>query len=170
MNNVINMIFNIKLKNREILIAGGGRIAERKIKLFLTEDAVIYVISPEVSEFIQTLSDEGKIELTKRDIELGDITDKYFMVLCATSDQAVNNMISNICSAKNILHDNSGDHVNSDIMMTANVHIDDITIAVSTGGNSPEISKTLKNLLIQDLDSSEYTFEDTIKAIYHKKI
>ncbi len=164
------MIFNIKLKNRKILIAGGGRIAERKIKLFLAEDVVIYVISQEVSEFIQTLSDEGKIELTKRKIEPDDIKDKYFMVLCATNDQTVNNMISDICRTKNILHDNSGNHVNSDIMMTANVHINDITIAISTNGSSPEISKTLKNLLISDLDSSEYTFEDTIKAIYHKKI
>ena len=92
------------------------------------------------------------------------------MVLCATSDQTANNLISDICKTKNILHDNSGNHVNSDIMMTANVHIDDITIAISTSGSSPRMSKTLKNLLIQDLDSSEYTFEDTIKAIYHKKI
>lgn len=158
------------LKNRKILIAGGGKIAERKIKLFLAEDAVIYVISPKVSEFIQKLSDEGKIELTKRKIESGDIKDKYFMVLCATSDQMINNMISDICRAKNILHDNSGDHANSDIMMTANLHINNITIAISTSGSSPGTSKTLKNLLIRDLDSSEYTFEDTIKAIYHKKI
>ena len=96
------MIFNITLKNRKILIAGGGRIAERKIKLLLAEGVVIYVISPEVSEFIQTLSDEGKIELTKKKIEPDDIKNKYFMVLCATSDQTANNLISDICNFCNL--------------------------------------------------------------------
>ncbi len=167
---VVYMIFNVTLENRKILIAGGGKIAERKIKTLLAENPIIHVISPETTEFIEKLSDDGRIELTRKMIEVGDINENYFMVLCATDNRDVNNMVSDICKNRNILHDNSGNHKNSDIMMTASAHIGGITVAISTDGSSPETSKRLKNLLIQDLKTSEYSFEDTIKAIYHKKM
>ena len=164
------MIFNITLENKQILIVGGGRIAERKIRTFLDENALIHVISPETTDFIKKLSIEGRIELTSKKIEASDISNRYFMVLLATCNQKTNDMVSDICKTSNILHDNSGNHRNSDIMMTANVDIGDVKIAISTGGVSPGAAKILKNLLIHDLESSSYNFEDTIKAIYHKKM
>ncbi|WMT52142.1 MAG: bifunctional precorrin-2 dehydrogenase/sirohydrochlorin ferrochelatase [Ferroplasma sp.] len=169
-NNADSMIFNINLENKKILIAGGGRIAERKIKVLLSENTLIHVISPEVTEFIKKLSDNGIIRLTWRNIEASDINNSYFMVLCATDKRDVNDMISRICRDRNILHDNSGNHNNSDIMMVANTAIGDIIIAISTGGSSPRTSKMLKDLLIHDMKSSGYSFEDTIKAIYNDKM
>lgn len=169
-DNAGSMIFNIGLKNKKILIAGGGKIAERKIKVLLPENPLIHVISPEVTEFIKKLSDEGNIQLSLRNIEVSDINNSYFMVLCITDKQDVNDMISSICKRMGILHDDSGNHNNSDIMMVANAGIGDITIAISTGGSSPRTSKMLKDLLIHDMKTSEYSFEETIKAIYHKKI
>ena len=164
------MIFNIVLKNRKILIVGGGKIAERKIKTFLSEDVTIHVISPDATEFIEELSIGGKIKFMQKKVEEQDISNEYFMVLCATDDQKVNDMISGICESRNILHINSGNHENSDIMMVANVNIGDVTISMSTGGKSPGTSKILKELLLRDMASSDCIFEDTIKSIYHKKI
>ena len=164
------MIFNIVLKNRKILIVGGGKIAERKIKTFLSEDVTIHVISPDATEFIKELSIGGKIKFMQKKVEEQDISNEYFMVLCATDDQKVNDMISGICESRNILHINTGNRENSDIMMVANVNIGDVTISMSTGGKSPGTSKILKELLLRDMASSDCIFEDTIKSIYHKKI
>ncbi|WP_337860080.1 bifunctional precorrin-2 dehydrogenase/sirohydrochlorin ferrochelatase [Ferroplasma sp.] len=164
------MMFNIKLNGKKILFAGGGRIAERKIKKLLSEGANITVISPEVTDYISDLGKAGKINIIKREITGNDIQNAYFMVLCTTNNPEVNKEISYICKKNNILHDDTGNHINSDIMMVSSKKINGITLSISTCGNNPAISKKLIDFLDNDLISNSMDFENYIKIIYASRM
>jgi len=92
----------ISLKNRNVLIVGGGKVALRKAELFLREEANITVIS--------------KIfEKEFDDLSVNCITDKYqhkylkdmFVVYAATNSREVNLQIVHDCQQLNILCGNA---------------------------------------------------------------
>lgn len=164
------MIFNIKIKGKKILFVGGGSIAEFKIKKLIKESPDISVIAPEITDYIQSLGREGSINIIKKKFEINDITDEYFMVISSTDNPLINKEVSIACARLGILHDNAGDHIDSDIMMVASAIIGNLTISISTDGNDPSIAKKLKDELEEDCVSGNYNFEDDIKTIYHKKM
>jgi precorrin-2 dehydrogenase/sirohydrochlorin ferrochelatase len=164
------MIFNIRIKGKKILIVGGGEIAERKIKKFESENPDICVIAPKFTPYINDMACEGRLILIRREVNNTDITDDYFLVICATDNKEVNSKIAGICSNMNILHDDLSNQQNSDIIMAACKKIGSLVMAISTLGNSPSLAKKLINNLEGDLTSDTYNFEKDIKNIYDKKI
>jgi glutamyl-tRNA reductase len=85
----------IDMSGRKALIAGGGNVAERRIKVLLDFGADIIVISPEVSEYIEHAASLGTIRLLKQKYKEGDVTALTpFLVIAATSDRQVNHQIA----------------------------------------------------------------------------
>ncbi len=164
------MIFNIKITGKKLLFAGGGKIAEAKIKKLIKESPEISVIAPEVTEYIRTLGKEGKINIIEREIRIDDITENYFLVICATNNQELNRKISIECRKLGILHDDLSNHRNSDIMMVASTIIGNLTLTISTDGVAPSIARRLKTELEEDLMHNSNNFEEDIKTIYNKKM
>ncbi len=164
------MIFNIKLVGKKILFAGGGHIAEFKIKKFLKESPKIYVIAPSFTDYIRNLGTDSTINIIQREIAISDITGEYFLVISATDNPLINKQISIACERLGILHDDLSNHLNSDTMMVANTEFNNLTISISTAGNDPKTSKRLKTELEGDLNSGSNNFEEDIKTIYNKKM
>ena len=50
----------INLKEKEILVFGGGVIATRRVKALLPYEAVIKVVAPEISEELKQLAEENQ--------------------------------------------------------------------------------------------------------------
>ena len=91
----------VDISGKKALIAGGGKIAERRIKILLDYGADISVIAPEVSEYIENAASLGTIRLFKRKYKEGDITDLTpYLVIAATDDRQVNHEIA--MEAKNL--------------------------------------------------------------------
>jgi len=85
----------IDLHGKKALIAGGGKIAERRIKVLLDFGADITVISPEVGEYIKNTASSGTIHLQKRKYQEGDVSDLApFLVIAATDDRKANHQIA----------------------------------------------------------------------------
>ena len=81
----------VDMSGRKALIAGGGKIAERRIKVLLDFGADITVISPEVTEYIERAASLGTIRLFKRKYRGGDVADLTpFLVIAATDKREVN--------------------------------------------------------------------------------
>ena len=84
----------VDMSGRKVLVAGGGNIAERRIKVLLDFGADITVISPEVTEYIERAASLQTIRLHKRKYQQGDITDMTpFLVIAATGNRQVNHDI-----------------------------------------------------------------------------
>ena len=88
----------LQLKNKKVLVIGGGKVALRKIKQFLKEEAKVYVITIEAIEEIKQLD----IHIMNKEYEKTDLQD-YFLVYAATDCQDTNHSIVLDCQQMNIL-------------------------------------------------------------------
>jgi precorrin-2 dehydrogenase/sirohydrochlorin ferrochelatase/precorrin-6A/cobalt-precorrin-6A reductase len=81
----------IDMNEKKVLVTGGGNVAERRIRILSDFGAKITLISPEVTEYIESLAIEGKIEWLNRKYQKGDIIAiKPLLVLAATGDRQTN--------------------------------------------------------------------------------
>ncbi len=63
----------LDLHGRSCTVAGGGPVAERKVRTLLRAGANVHVISPEVTPRLALLAARKKIQLTSRAYRTGDL-------------------------------------------------------------------------------------------------
>lgn len=136
----------LDIKDRNILVVGGGKIATRKIKSLLLECANVTVMSSEITEEISKLNFEYKnhLKLIKENYSKAAITDDYMLVIAATNNREVNEEIWNICRNKNILCSVVDNKELSDLTFVSFVRRGDLTIGISTNGKSPSLAVKIK--------------------------
>src|SRR3989338_3097712 len=92
----------LRLKGRQVLIAGGGKVAERKIKTLFKCGASVRVVSPDLAAGLRKLVNSGRIRWLNRRVKAADVR-RADIVIAATSDAAVNKKISRWSKKKRIL-------------------------------------------------------------------
>jgi siroheme synthase-like protein len=91
----------VDISGRKALIAGGGNVAERRVKVLASFGADITVISPEATEYIEQASSLNKLCFLKRKYREGDIAAMMpFLVVAATDERQANHGI--MAEAKNL--------------------------------------------------------------------
>ncbi|MDL5503230.1 MAG: bifunctional precorrin-2 dehydrogenase/sirohydrochlorin ferrochelatase, partial [Candidatus Methanoperedens sp.] len=135
----------LDLKEKEVIIFGGGEVGERKASLFC-EHAKVTVISREFTSELNRFYELGKIKLIKvKDITEKDILSylkKAFIVIPATNNVILNERIATIAG-------DEGKFVNrvnsiGDIIVPSVIRRGDIVIGISTVGQSPALSKYIR--------------------------
>ncbi|NVM04562.1 MAG: bifunctional precorrin-2 dehydrogenase/sirohydrochlorin ferrochelatase [Candidatus Helarchaeota archaeon] len=147
----------MNIKNKKILVIGGGKVSERRIKKFIDGGGKVTIISESFTQIIKDLHKEDKINLiyekvTEKNIEKW-LKDTY-LISIATDDFELNQRIADIAKSMGILVNIAQKYQMSDIIIPAHFQKDDILIAVSTKGKSPRLARQLKNK-IHDLISDE---------------
>lgn len=132
----------IDLTNKDCLVVGGGKIALRKVKSLVEYGARVIVIAPYILPEIIDLD----IEVEKRVFKVEDIKDK-FLVVAATDDENLNEMIVDLCEDNNILVNNITSKVYMSARFTAHIDTNEYQIAVSAKGNPKESVKLKKELI-----------------------
>ena len=160
-------MYNIALNisNKNVLIFGAGRIAERKIKTIIDENCKITVISVNATEYIKALATNGKIRLMLRNGSINDVSKKYFIIFAATSNKELNNEICKTADSMNILCDNVSNHNTSNFISPASMKISGISISINTGGVNPSLAKILKEELYNDIMDGKNEFVKHIKYL-----
>ena len=136
----------LNLKTRNVLIVGGGLVAQRKVKTLVSFGAQVKVVSPFITSKLKEFYLQGKIKWIKRKVQNRDFKG-IRLVIAATDDKLANLMVSKWAKKQNILVnvvDNSG---LSDFISPAIFCKKGIVIAVSTNGKDPVLSRDLKNFL-----------------------
>ncbi|WP_430868850.1 uroporphyrinogen-III C-methyltransferase [Demequina aurantiaca] len=82
-------LFGLDLRGKRVVVAGGGKVATRRLRRFLSEGADVVVIAPEVSEDIERLASHHDLEWRRREVEEADLDGAWFALL-ATNDADVN--------------------------------------------------------------------------------
>ena len=91
------------INGKKVLVVGGGKIAERRMKVLISFGAEVTVISPEVTEFIGKIASTGTISLHKRSYTEGDIGNlSPFLVTTATDARQVNHKVMTEAKRLNI--------------------------------------------------------------------
>jgi len=89
----VTSLFGLDLHGKRVVVAGGGKVATRRLRRFLSEGADVVVIAPKVSDDIARLASHGDIEWHQRAVHEGDLDGAWFALL-ATSDARVNAELS----------------------------------------------------------------------------
>lgn len=124
----------VSLRDKKILVFGGGKIAARRIASLLSFGCQIRVISPEISEECQQFWQKKRIIWEKRCYQTGDCTADF--VLAATNCPEVNDRIESECRSgtKKILFNRCDRKENCDFYFPALVEHDGMVIAISSSG------------------------------------
>lgn len=91
----------ISLKGKSVLVAGGGKVASRRINTLSMFDADINVVAPEPSEEILSLAKKGRINFTERKFREEDL-EGMDIVIAAAGSREVNRDIGRLCRERNI--------------------------------------------------------------------
>ena len=139
----------IDCSGRRIVIFGGGAVAARKATYF-SKEARVLVISRSFVQKIDTLSvKRKKMDVNvESDESISALIGDAFLVIGALSDPAQNNRIGRLCHAKGILFNNA-DGDAGDVILPAISSGEHFTLAISTGGSSPAISRFIREHIEQ---------------------
>lgn len=144
----------LNLKNARALVVGNGTIAARKADLLLRAGCSLMVIAPELSEELVALTDNYSFEHKTGDLSADDLTGCVVVFGCC-QDDAVNQKLYDLATEAGILVNVSDNTEKCSFIMPAVVDRTPLLIAISSGGTSP--------LLIRSLKAH---FETTIPAAY----
>ena len=134
---------NLNLKNKECLVIGAGRVAERKVRRLLECGAQVSVIAPLVTPRLKALAGKKKITFKKRRVNLRDLNGAY-LVISAASDRKINSTVSSYCRRKGILINVVDSPKECSFILPSVLKRGNLVIAISTDGISPALSKKIR--------------------------
>lgn len=132
----------LDVKDRAVLIAGGGRVALRKAKTLLAEGADVTVVSPKITSGFKELNINYIHEEYSPDLLRGK-----FIVIAATDSRLVNAEIISDAVSAGVLCMSVSDCVAGDFISMAYERSGMITAAVSTGGCFPKLARKMRHEL-----------------------
>lgn len=135
----------LNLNGKKAVVIGGGKVAERKILTLLKTGAYVTVISPEITNKIKREGLKGRIKHTCRHYRKGDLKDA-FIVIVATNSSVINEKVSK--DAPCLVNVVDTPHLCNFIVPSV-IKRGSLTIAVSTSGISPALSRLIRKELEQ---------------------
>lgn len=143
----------LDLSQKEILVAGGGQVAERRVRSLLLFTDRICLVSPEVTKDLEKWAAEGRIVWKKRKIRAKDLEGKD-LVLAATDEADCNEQIVKDCRKKGILVNTSHKKELCDFLFPALAWNEKVVAGISSGGEdchaTVEARKHIQKLLGKD--------------------
>ncbi len=145
----------LDVEDHEVVIVGGGAVCTRKAETMMRYGANVTVVAPEVTEEIARWAEAGKINLRRKEYEDRDL-DGASIVIASTDDECVNGRVARDCRRRKIpVNVVDVTHL-CEFIVPAIVDKGSVQLAVSTGGKSPALARTLKEDL-QKLVGPEYS-------------
>ncbi len=136
----------LDLRERPCVVAGGGRVAERKVLSLLEAGGSVTVVSPSLTLKLEDLSSSGKITHHSRLFQESDLTGAY-IVVAATGSLQLNAEIGRSCRKKHILVNVAAPPTESTFIVPSVVDRGALLIAISTSGESPALAKRIRGKL-----------------------
>jgi len=136
----------IDLSKFRILIIGGGKVAERKVKSLLKFNAVITVLSPDICSEINQLHENGSLKVLFKNYEKEDLND-FDLVFSTIDNPEISSQIAAATKEKFKLLNCADQPDFCDFILPANIIRDNLTVSISSQGSAPYYVKYLKEKL-----------------------
>lgn len=163
------MLIDLYLKDKDVVVFGGGDEAELKVLKILDDDAKVTVVSKAFTKSILSLAKKGKIRIIRHDLKDGyaslkDYLGKPYVVYLATDDVKLNRLGVDFAKSLGAMVCVVDTPELCDFAMPAIAKIGNVRIGITTGGRSPIIAKLLRqrieNILTEEdlahLELQEY--------------
>mmetsp|Transcript_6997 Transcript_6997/g.7982 ORF Transcript_6997/g.7982 Transcript_6997/m.7982 type:complete len:193 (-) Transcript_6997:3138-3716(-) len=168
----------LKTKNLNVLIVGGGFVAEEKLTFLLksSPDAKVVMVSPMFREGTIKLAKKGCVTLIE-DIYKKKYLQGRHIVVATTDIPEVNVQVWKDCRAEAKLVNVADNPPYCDFYMGGIVTKGNVKVAISTNGKSPTTAKRLRQFFeevipenIDDLVQNLNEYRKTIKGDFEEKV
>jgi precorrin-2 dehydrogenase/sirohydrochlorin ferrochelatase len=168
----------LKVKNLEVLIVGGGFVAQEKLEFLLksSPDANVTMISPMYRKTTIEVANTGNVKLVE-DIYNSDYLKGKHIVIATTDVPKVNIQVYEDCRAQSKLVNVADNPPYCDFYMGGIVTKGNVKVAISTNGKSPTTAKRLRQFFeevlpenIDDLVKNLNIYRKTIKGDFQQKV
>ncbi len=133
----------LAVTGRRCVIVGGGKIAERKALSLMRAGAEVTIISPEITTGLEGYRKKGLINHIRRHYRKGDLK-SAFLAIAATDSEQTNRKIVADAEIYHVLLNVVDNPSLCNFIVPSVVIRDPLTIAVSTGGISPAMARTVR--------------------------
>lgn len=130
----------VDLKDRTVVVVGGGMIAWRKVEALVDSGACVKVIAPRI---IDEIACYERVEAIRRNYAPGDL-EGACLVIAATDDENTNTAVSRDAADRAILCNVVDRPELCSFIVPSVIQKGPIKIAISTGGISPSLSKKMR--------------------------
>ena len=139
-----------------VVVFGGGSVGARKARRFAREASVV-VVGPELPA-----DDYGGAETVRAAPDPGDVPGWFdrtepALAVAATDVEAVNEAVGAAAADRGVLvnrADRAGGRDAGSVVVPATVRDGDVTVAVSTGGQSPALARELRKRIEAEIDGA----------------
>ena len=132
-----------KLKDRLVLVVGGGEVAVRKARLLRDAGARLRVVTPEVRDELRQMVEQGAGELLLRGYETRDLQG-VCLVIAATDDEPLNARISEECKGLGVPVNVVDAPALCSVIFPAIVDRSPLIVAVTSGGDAPVLARLIR--------------------------
>ncbi len=162
----------IDFSGKRVVIFGGGEVGARKAAYFC-EETEVTVVSRSFSPAFNELT-VRRVEMTLAgigDYELDSLIKEAFLVIAATQDTTLNDRIGRYCAIRAVLFNNA-DGKAGDVTLPSQLIGAHYNIAISTSGESPGISRFLREHIGQAYPNLDLMIEvqDQLRTTLKQKI
>lgn len=170
------MIVDLNLQGKTVLVIGGGREAERKIRNLLDECGTLIIASKTFSDGIRKLVGKKRVRLCRVNAEGAPNLIQRFrpaVLFATTDDRELNASLVLHGRRKGILSYCVDDPSSSDFNMPAITRKGGLVIAFYTGGKSPLVSSILRKRverLVTKRDLEEIKLQDFMRRVAKREI
>ncbi|MRS14120.1 uroporphyrinogen-III C-methyltransferase [Enterobacteriaceae bacterium RIT691] len=131
------------LKNRPVLVIGGGEIAVRKITFLRRAGAKVRVVAEQLAPELAEQAETGDVEWLATAFDEAQI-DSVFLVIAATDDSALNQRVFEAADARQRLVNVVDNQPLCSFIFPSIVDRSPLLVAIASGGSAPVLSRLLR--------------------------
>jgi len=154
----------LNVEGKKCVVVGGGTVALRKANMLLACGAKVTVVSPEFEAGFSGSGRKKTLRLIRRDYRAGDLRGAT-VVIAATNLERVNHKVARDAAGVKGLVNVVDDPKHSDFIVPSSFRRGDLTVAISTGGMSPALSKKLRKRLESTIGKDFGTLLSLVAAV-----
>jgi len=141
----------LRLEGKHVLVVGAGQIAERKIEDLVQAGARVRVVAKTATPAVSAMP----VALSLRPFEPADI-DGAWLVIAATADAATQKTVCDLAAAARIFAVAIDDPPNGSAYSASVVRRGPFTVAISSSGEAPALSRLLREVIEQALPAEDW--------------
>ena len=145
----------IELQGKKVLVAGGGKIAARRIKALAEFGALVTAAAPQICDEVRSLWEAGRIRWENRPVKREDVEDA-FLVIAATDSREANHQVVLWCREAGVPVNAADKKEECDFYFPGIVARDNVVIGVTAGGTDHRKAREVREKIERLLEEEEH--------------
>jgi uroporphyrin-III C-methyltransferase / precorrin-2 dehydrogenase / sirohydrochlorin ferrochelatase len=133
----------VDLRDRLVVVVGGGSVAARKVELLLRAHARVRIVSPALDPELALYRDAGRIDYRPVPFSAAQL-DGASLAIAATDDEAVNAAVAEAARERGLWVNVVDDAQRSTVIFPAIVDRSPLVVAIGTEGSSPTLARRVR--------------------------